>query len=361
MSLRRVLHVVVPFSLTALAFAQNINVDVGTFYAAPSSGYGAGANQPGPWNTVDPSLLGVAQALPLDTAGNACSATLKLVSGTPFDFHFNNALTTGDDELLLDDGQDGDLSPNNNSWQFAGLAPGRYRLMTYAWSPNSANDRSRVTCGTLDPFQLCGGAWTGVHQLGVTYTQHRIDVTAGTLNVSISPAVGFATINAFQLSRETVSSPFCEGNVVGTTCTGCGNNGSAGNGCANSAFAAGGHLANTGFAGASAATDSLVLTATNVPGPGLFFQATGLAASPVTFGDGMLCASTGIVRLGVVFPNAGGSASFPGGLTPSPIHVGGATAPGDVRHYQCWYRDAAAFCTTATFNTTNGVTLTWGL
>jgi hypothetical protein len=34
------------------------------------------------------------------------------------------------------------------------------------------------------------------------------------------------------------------------------------------------------------------------------------------------------------------------------------TAPG-VRDYQCWYRNAAAFCTPSTFNLTNGLEITW--
>ena len=103
--------------------------------------------------------------------------------------------------------------------------------------------------------------------------------------------------------------------------------------------------------------DSLVLTALNTPGPGLFFQATGLAASAVPFGDGQLCASVNIVRMGVVFPS-GGSAAYPGGLTPAPIGSFGATA-GTPLHYQCWYRDAVAFCTPSTFNTSNGYRITW--
>ncbi len=35
-------------------------------------------------------------------------------------------------------------------------------------------------------------------------------------------------------------------------------------------------------------------------------------------------------------------------------------ARGDLKHYQCWYRDAATFCTTSTFNLSNGLSLTWG-
>jgi hypothetical protein len=94
-------------------------------------------------------------------------------------------------------------------------------------------------------------------------------------------------------------------------------------------------------------------------GPGLFFQANGLLASPVTFGDGLLCAGVGILRMGVVFPTSG-MAAYPGGLTPNPIHLAGApVSPGDLKHYQCWYRDAIAFCTSATFNLTQGLSIAW--
>ena len=37
---------------------------------------------------------------------------------------------------------------------------------------------------------------------------------------------------------------------------------------------------------------------------------------------------------------------------------GGARA-GDRLHYQIWYPDAAAYCTSATYDLTNGLTLDW--
>ncbi len=174
-----------------------------------------------------------------------------------------------------------------------------------------------------------------------TYAQHVNG--DGTLNPPGTPSTGF-----------------CFGDGTGTACP-CGNSGSAGNGCANSSFAAGARLSSGGIAGASVGTDSLVLTASDIPGPGLFFQGDGQfgGGNGITFGDGLLCAGGTILRLGVVFPT-GSSASYPGGLTPNPIHVGGATSAGDVRHYQCWYRDAVVFCSVDTYNLTQGLTLTWG-
>jgi hypothetical protein len=154
----------------------------------------------------------------------------------------------------------------------------------------------------------------------------------------------------------TVGTPFCSGDSVGTTCLGCGNNGLPVHGCANSVFPAGAQLTNSG--NATVSNDTLVLTCSNIPGPGLFFQSNGIV-SPLTFGDGMLCAAIGIIRMGVVFPTAG-VASYPGGLTPAPIHLAGAPVnPGDLKHYQCWYRDIPPFCTTATFNLSQGLSITW--
>jgi hypothetical protein len=167
-------------------------------------------------------------------------------------------------------------------------------------------------------------------------------------SISVTEAIGSACS----------PSSFCSGDAAGTACLACNNNGTPGRGCANSSSAIGAQLAGSG--NASVSVDTLVLTASDLTGPGLCFQATGLAAVPITFGDGMLCASIGIVRLGVAFPVAG-VASYPNVLNPSPIHVAGAPVnPGDIRHYQCWYRDAAVFCSPSTYNTTNGVSVSWG-
>jgi hypothetical protein len=157
-----------------------------------------------------------------------------------------------------------------------------------------------------------------------------------------------------QKNQPTTFTGFCFGDGTSAACP-CGP-GAAGNGCPSSVSAAGGKLAGSGFARISA--DTLVLTDTLVPnGPGLYYQGSGQTDIP--FGDGKLCAGVGIVRLGVVFA-ASSTSSYPGGLTPAPIHLAGAANAGDVRHYQTWYRDSTVgFCTASLFNLTNAVTLTW--
>jgi hypothetical protein len=193
---------------------------------------------------------------------------------------------------------------------------------------------------------------------GATWIGLRVQ---GNTNPNFPNILDNATSKLALVAASSIGTPFCFGDGSGTACP-CGNSGLAGNGCANSSFVSGAHLTATGNAGASAGTDTLVLTASNITGPGLFFQGTGTAAGGAgfPFGDGLLCVSAGIIRMGIVFPT-GNSASYPGGLTPAPIHVAGAPiAAGDLRHYQCWYRDAVAFCAPDTFNLTQGLSVTFG-
>jgi hypothetical protein len=66
-----------------------------------------------------------------------------------------------------------------------------------------------------------------------------------------------------------------------------------------------------------------------------------------------------VIRLGTKTAS-GGVASYPTGGDLS-VSVRGLIPPaGGVRFYQAWYRNAATFCTTATFNLTNGLATTWG-
>jgi hypothetical protein len=151
--------------------------------------------------------------------------------------------------------------------------------------------------------------------------------------------------------------PFCFGDGTGTACP-CGNTGAAGNGCASSINASGANLSTSGAA--SIASDTLVLNGTGMPnGSALYFQGTAQTGggAGTAFGDGLRCAGGSVIRLGTK-TNVGGSSSFPSGADPL-IHVKGADTAGNVRDYQCWYRNAAAFCTPSTFNLTNGVEITW--
>jgi hypothetical protein len=91
----------------------------------------------------------------------------------------------------------------------------------------------------------------------------------------------------------------------------------------------------------------------------LYFQGTAQAGSGAgtAFGDGLRCAAGSVIRLGTK-NNVAGTSSYPVGGDTS-ISVRGAVTAGATRYYQVWYRNAAAFCTTSTFNLTNGLSVTW--
>ncbi len=153
--------------------------------------------------------------------------------------------------------------------------------------------------------------------------------------------------------------PLCFGDGSGTACP-CANNSTVGaeEGCLSS-LATGGKLTTTG--GASIGSDSLVLQGTQMPSaPCLYFQGTTVISggAGVVFGDGLRCAGGVVTRLGTK-TNVGGASQYPvaGDLS---VSVRGMCSAGDLRYYQIWYRNAAAFCTPSTFNLTNAVQVTWG-
>jgi len=92
----------------------------------------------------------------------------------------------------------------------------------------------------------------------------------------------------------------------------------------------------------------------------LYFQGTTRTngGAGVAFGDGLRCAGGAVVRIGIV-QNPAGASQYPSATDPRIAQVGVVRA-GDLRHYQIWYRDAASYCTSATWNLTNGLSIGWG-
>jgi Tol biopolymer transport system component len=151
--------------------------------------------------------------------------------------------------------------------------------------------------------------------------------------------------------------PFCFGDGTGLACP-CANSGAPGRGCANSIDASGARLAATGTARVSA--DTFVLLGSGMPNStALYFQGTSQlnGGTGAMFGDGLRCAGGTVIRLGTRL-NAGGASRYPDAGDVA-ISVRGLVAGGDARTYQIWYRNAAAFCTTSTFNLSNGLGVTW--
>ncbi len=155
-----------------------------------------------------------------------------------------------------------------------------------------------------------------------------------------------------------VGAPFCFGDGSGTGCP-CGNASTTGSqqGCVTS-VGVGAELRASG--NPSIAMDTLLLEAWNLPpnAPVLFFQGTSRvnAGNGVVFGDGLRCTGGTLKRLGTQ-QALNGIAMHPGAGDLS-ISQSGATTVGTY-DYQTWFRDPTLFCTSATYNLTNGLEVLW--
>ncbi len=161
---------------------------------------------------------------------------------------------------------------------------------------------------------------------------------------------------------EIAGTNYCFGDGTGAACP-CdpGQSGGLGSGCRNSS-GTGGMLG--AFGNPSVANDSVTLWASGLLNitTGLFFQGTapqqgGLGA---IYGDGLLCASGSVIRLEI--RNTQGGVMRLGRDVPTDAPLaskGSVPAIGGTRYYQVWYRDPLPFCTSTTFNLTNGVRIVW--
>jgi len=168
---------------------------------------------------------------------------------------------------------------------------------------------------------------------------------------------GTGTFTILPSCPSSVGTPYCFGDGSATACP-CGNAGVSGNGCGNSLVAAGANLGAVGTA--SITSDTVLLQGSGMPNSSaLYFQGTTQQSGGlgVVFGDGLRCAGGSVIRLGTK-ANSGGGSQYPVLGDPS-VSVRGLVAAPGTRTYQIWYRNAAAYCTAATFNLSNGLQLDW--
>ncbi len=209
-----------------------------------------------------------------------------------------------------------------------------------------------VNAGVLQPLPL-GTLKCGVWNYAAA---QEAGILAGNTYVNIhSTAFPGGEVRG-QIAESPVHGTFCFGDGSSGACP-CGNNSATGDaeGCLHSG-GVGGRLRAYGVASISA--DSVVMHALRLPPntQGLLFQGT-VPMAATAFGDGLRCAGGNVTRLGVKSACNGQIAwPEPGDL---PLSVTGAILPPTVPVYQVWYRNAAAFCTPAVFNTTNAVRVAW--
>lgn len=151
---------------------------------------------------------------------------------------------------------------------------------------------------------------------------------------------------------------FCLGSGTATPCP-CGNSTSDGSGCASS-IGRGARL--TGYGSTSLSNDTFTLSVFPVPNTSvLFFQGTDQLGNGagLVFGDGLRCAGGSVIRLGAKLP-ASNFAQY-SSASDTPISVKGMVPSlGATRSYQVWYRNPdPSWCTSGTFNLSNGWTVTW--
>jgi hypothetical protein len=251
-------------------------------------------------------------------------------------------------------------------WRRA-LASAAFLVFGLASSRDASAQAPFDGCGTIVPGITCprlfqadsGGLWLlenfGTSQLG-DYV--HVVGTADPGCFTICQQGGCIFMNTIGPCAVCTCAGFCFGDGSGAACP-CGNNGSSGHGCANSLNPAGAQLTANGSS--SISNDTVVLLGNGMPDSSvLYFQGTSQhsGGAGTAFGDGKRCAGGTVTRLGTQ-QNVGGASQYPAAGDPSVSVRGGVTAPG-VRTYQAWYRNAASFCTPATFNLSNGIEISWG-
>jgi len=153
----------------------------------------------------------------------------------------------------------------------------------------------------------------------------------------------------------------CSGDGSGTQCP-CGNNGSPGNGCANSFNPAGARIFSSGSPYTDA--DTFRLDVTGLPPTTAVWFRQGANAHAgnvgVPFNDGLICYTGSMVRLGQK-EAVNGTASFGHGVQGDPqiSTQGGISAGGGTRVYQAFYRNSQDYCTSGVLNATNGLLVAW--
>lgn len=246
----------------------------------------------------------------------------------------------------------GNVSADGRFVTFSSIDAGYVPGDTNGWNDSFLRDRLNGTTErvslTVDGTQVArGGHAPRVSDDGrfVTFEGDSSELVAGDTNGLLDVFV-----------RDRGANPplaACLGDGSATACP-CGP-GATGAGCPNSTNALGAVLVSTGTA--SLAADTVVLTGSRMPNSSAIFVQGSSVGAGVVFGDGLRCVGGSILRLRTR-ENVGGVAQYPS-AGDEPLSVRGAVSGPGVRSYQVWYRNPAAFRTSAVFNLTNAVELTW--
>lgn len=175
----------------------DVNASAGIGVGAPSAGFGAAAGQVGAWTAMTDTTTPVS----MNTLGNVTTGMTVARAGGVGVFTFNNANTSGDHQLLLDDLYD--LTGSPATYTFAHLPKGDYDVYTYAVAPDSTafTTSVNVTGSTSTNPQVVGGTIpVNAFTLGVTHSRHRVTVVPGA-NIVVTGTTNATSgsINGFQI------------------------------------------------------------------------------------------------------------------------------------------------------------------
>ena len=240
--------------------------------------------------------------------------------GSPIDRYYT--------QILLGDG---DLAPHLFEVQ---LQYDTNQLIQLSWDATAWAERTS-SCTLRDPFG------------------------AGLIDINMQSESELTLTNtAFTLLHlELTPSPWSPG--TDTYCHGdpcpCGNPSTDGSGCLNGS-GAGALLWASGSVSITNADLSLHTQGLIPEQPGLYFQGNNAINGGIGtfFGDGLRCAGGAVRRLQVVFADATGNSQ-----TSIDLPASGAVSPGEIKHYQLWYRDPNLSPCGAGFNLSNGLSATW--
>jgi plastocyanin len=208
-------------------------------------------------------------------------------------------------------------------------------------------------------------AWTsalnsGTQTFQLTFTPAFLSANprpGGRYNYFCSPHFSIGMTGAITVVTPASGTAYCFGDGSGTACP-CGNNVTTPTGCKNSDLRSA-RLRALGTPSIANDTFVLSMSGTTEGGSVLLFQGTTQVngGAGALFGDGLRCAGGSVLRLGIE-TIAFGYTTYPqaGDLT---VSVKGAITAGQTRTYQAWYRDAPSTCTSAHYNTSNGLSVLW--
>lgn len=227
-------------------------------------------------------------------------------------------------------------------------------------------DTSEPDTGAAYLYEEVGGTWLERAKLAgsdASFLEHMgvsvaLDGARAVVGAFRDQTVGFSAGEAYAFDvalPAPVGTAYCFGDGSGTACP-CGNASApgAGQGCRNST-GQGAWLELVGSASVSAA--DLAPYVHHLPQQQTCILFAGVSASNrgagIAFGDGLRCADTTVVRLGIGFGNETGVASW----APMP-KLAGVFSPGRVLRFQVWYHDATGGPCGQLFNLSNAVELT---